>query len=177
MLPSSGELSLRRLQEAHFNLALLSASPLLLISQPSSSEPHNATNDAGMLTIEAVAHELAAAGDILVAEACWSFAQRCASWLPVHYAVVPMQPSHLLLYRCDHSHLCLHIYICCSGQHPNLRRVLPTAYRMHLNCGLLRKQSTQNWRFAGCPASMSSRVSVTRRKRQLQLRWTQLQQL
>ena len=51
--------------------------------------------------MEALAHELSAAGDVLLAEASWCFAQRAASWLPVHYAVVPVQAAHLLLYRCE----------------------------------------------------------------------------
>jgi hypothetical protein len=81
-------------QEDAFNIALIAAAPVLLTdSGPSSQE-------VSLPTIASLAQQLAAQGDVLLAESSWRLSEAAATWLPAFYALVPVQGAHLLAYRC-----------------------------------------------------------------------------
>ena len=94
-------------QEAAFNLVLLSSQPVLLTD-------YHADATGKTLSIAALAQQLAAASNILLAESNCSFDTNTATWLPRFYALVPSQASHLLAYRCA-TVMCVGHLASCAG--------------------------------------------------------------
>jgi hypothetical protein len=84
------------IQAGAFNLALLASQPFFLHGEAAfqHNEGHATTS------LGAVAQQLSARGETLLAESCWSFVHGHCSWLQQFYALVPVHSSGLLLYRC-----------------------------------------------------------------------------
>jgi hypothetical protein len=81
-------------QGASLNLALLASLPLLL------SDADACTNPAApCTTISALALQLSATDDVLLAESVLDLSSGLCSWLPQHYVLVPAHTTGFLVFR------------------------------------------------------------------------------